>query len=248
MPDFLPAITSLADDRRGLGSVQAVLFGPYLLAGLTKDDWELRPGNSTSISDWIRAVPAEQNPKLVTLAQEFDDGVLVFSNSNHSIAMEEAPSEGSDAAVHASFRAIAVNSTTDNVIMLEPFDLPGMVVAARGPNGALIVSGDPGPDSTFRLVASLRDGKTYNTVSLESSIHPGCFVHGAADRATGKSVRLVCRPGAAARKEARFELYEGTRAYDPISFVARGTRRNFLLEPLINLKDETYTVYFNISV
>ncbi|CAA7407967.1 unnamed protein product [Spirodela intermedia] len=240
---------SIKDDRRGLGSVQAVLFGPYLLAGLTRDDWELRPGNSTSISDWIRAVPAEQNSQLITFTQEFDDGVLVFSNSNYSIAMEEAPSEGSDAAVHASFRAIAVNSTTKNLIMLEPFDLPGMVVAARRPNGALIVSGDPGPDSTFRLTAPPpRDGNPNSAVSLESSIHPGCFVHGAADRAAGKSVRLVCQRGAGARKEARFEIYQGTRAYDPISFVGRGTRRNFLLEPLINLKDETYTVYFNISV
>jgi hypothetical protein len=37
------------------------------------------------------------------------------------------------------------------------------------------------------------------------------------------------------------------RQYHPISFVAKGLRRNFLLEPLYSLRDEFYTVYFNLG-
>ncbi|XP_078442990.1 uncharacterized protein LOC144712614 [Wolffia australiana] len=236
---------AIKDDRVPLGSVQAVLFGPYLLAGLASDDWELSPGNFTELSDWIRPVPQEHQNQLVTLVQQFKNGVLVFSRTNSSITMEEAPVEGSNAAVLASFRAVPLNSSSESLIMLEPFDLPGMAVAPLDADQSLAISLSPGKESVFRLVA-LPKGEQ-NAVLLESMHHPGCFLHGPPRRAAGEKVRLVCGPPAATAKEARFSLYSGSRAYDPISFVARGTRRQFLLEPLANLRDETYTVYFNVT-
>ena len=224
-----------------LGSVQAILFGPYLLAGLTRDDWELYPGNSTSISDWIKPIPAVLDSQLVTLAQESNNSVLVFSRSNFSIFMEEAPPDGTQAAVHSCFRAIAVKVSLENLIMLEPFDLPGTVVEPLFRDGTLVISGTPGPEAAFRL--AVPPGGNNSTTTLESFMHPGCFMHGGA----GQKVRLVCAPGASAMREASFSLYRGTKMHDPISFVARGRRRNFILEPLMNLRDEIYTVYFNIS-
>ncbi|MQM17637.1 hypothetical protein Taro_050611 [Colocasia esculenta] len=241
---------AIQDDRPEYASVKAIFYGPYLLAGLTNGDWDISTGNSKSMSDWIAPVPSAYNSQLITLAQEFDDGLLVFSNSNNSITMEALPyDDGLDAAVHATFRVIAAvpaSSGPQQVVMLEPLNLPGMVVAVRRQDGALVVSATAGADSTFQLAMG-SDGKP-NSVALESVGRPGCFVYGVgeANGPAGQKVRLGCH-GGARRKEARFVVYGGMRAYNPIGFVAKGAKRNFLLEPLMSLKDETYTVYFNIG-
>lgn len=217
------------------------------------------------MSDWIKAVPSNYNSQLITLTQEFDGGALVFSNSNNSIAMEAVPYDGSDAAIRATFRAVLVDPPSNTsgalpqgnglrpgaLVMLEPLDLPGMVVADQGPKSGLVVSGAAGSDSTFRVVTGM-DGKE-GTVSLESASRRGCFVQGAAGYSAGERVRLVCEGAAGIHGgtppagASSFTLRLGMRPYHPISFVARGAKRNFLLEPLLSLRDESYSVYFYLG-
>ncbi|RWV92342.1 hypothetical protein GW17_00045295 [Ensete ventricosum] len=252
----------LADDRPEYGSLQALLFGPYLLAGLTSGEWDIKTGNSSSISDWITAVPASYNGQLVSLVQEANGKTLVFSNSNGSITMEEWPAEGTNSAVHATFRVIFQDSnrlhyflatkktkpaTAQNDAILEPFDLPGMVVAHRGPSNGLAVSTAATADSMFSVVQGL-DGRQ-NTVSLESSSQRGCFVSGGVDYSAGTKVRLICSSNSdvAFRRAVSFTPVSGLKQYNPISFVAKGAKQNFVLEPLLSLRDETYTVYFNVG-
>lgn len=61
------------------------------------------------------------------------------------------------------------------------------------------------------------------------------------------------RGGAAAAAAAGFEQAasfaqaEPLRRYHAISFFASGVRRSFLLEPLFTLRDEFYTIYFNLA-
>lgn len=251
----------MADDRAEYASLQAILFGPYLLAGLTSGDWDISTGNSSSISDWITAVPASYNSQLVSLVQESDSRAFVFSHFNGSLTMEEWPAEGTNSALHATFRAIFPDSgskhgqviasmkSAQTSVMLEPIDVPGMVVTRRGPSNDLAVAAaDATDDCVFNVVQGL-DGKK-DTVSLESSAREGCFVSGGVESSAGGKIRLMCisdsaaPPDASFRRAASFTPVAGLRPYNPISFTAKGKRRNFLLEPLLSLRDENYTVYF----
>ena len=126
--------------------------------------------------------------------------------------------------------------------MLEPFNLPGMVVVLRGVDKTLTVGVPPagGGPTIFNLVAGL-DGKA-GSVSLESQSNKGCFVH--------NSMKLSCKSpssGANSNQAASFVMEQGLSEYHPISFVAKWAMRNFLLQSLLNFQDEFYTVYFNIQ-
>ncbi|CAL9168435.1 unnamed protein product [Musa hybrid cultivar] len=249
----------IQDDRLEYGSIQAILFGPYLLAGLTNGCWDINTGNSSSISDWITAVPASYSGQLISLMQETNGKTLVFSNSNGSLTMEELPIEGTNAAIHGTFRFVFPEkvAAVQSYVMLEPFDLPGTTVVHRGPNNGLAVSSSsiaPGADAMFNIVQGL-DGE-HGTVSLESSTQRGCFVCGIGgsyfSAAGNKTVQLICPSDLeldmmSFRQTVSFTpVAGGLRQYHPISFVAKGVSRNFLLEPLLSLRDETYTVYFDI--
>lgn len=179
--------------------------------------------------------------------------------------MEEWPAEGTNSAVHATFRVIFQDSnrphslatkkmktktaTAQNDAILEPFDLPGMVVAHQGPSNGLAVSTAATADSMFSVVQGL-DGRQ-DTVSLESSSQRGCFVSGGVDYSysAGAKVRLICSSNSdvAFRRAVSFTPVSGLKQYNPISFVAKGAKQNFVLEPLLSLRDETYTVYFNVG-
>ncbi|XP_058071736.1 uncharacterized protein LOC131220878 [Magnolia sinica] len=260
---------TIKDERPEYASVQAILFGPYLLAGFTDGDWDLKTGTDKSLSDRITAIPTTYNSQLLSLTQEDVSATLIFTNSNNSIRMEKLPVAGTDSAVHATFRLVPMDadsshfsSQTDVIgksVMLEPFDLPGMAVVHQGPNNNLKIaipeggsgSSDDKGMSVFKVVAGL-DGKS-GTVSLESESQKGCFVYGIGgvnDNAE-ESVKLICqqgrRVGAGFHQAASFTMNEGMSEYHPISFVATGLKRNFLLSPLLSLRDESYTVYFNID-
>ncbi|XP_039124752.1 uncharacterized protein LOC120261113 [Dioscorea cayenensis subsp. rotundata] len=240
---------AIKDDRPEYASVQAILFGPYLLAGLTDGDWNL--GTGKAMSDWITPIPASYSSQLTTLSQELSRKTFVLSNSNKSLTMKDWPYDGTNDAVHATFRLIPDsktskdNATRPQYVMLEPFDLPGMVVVEQGPNNELSVdSPTNSSNSVFQMVAGL-DGKP-NTVSFESVKHPRCFI------SAGDTVKLLCqqgniRRGMALQQSTSFVMNEGLKQYHPISFIAAGAARNFVLEPLLSLKDETYSVYFNIN-
>ncbi|GMI94592.1 hypothetical protein like AT5G12950 [Hibiscus trionum] len=134
--------------------------------------------------------------------------------------------------------------------MVEPFDFPGMVLAHQGTENNLAITDSPNDDATysFRLVAGL-DGKD-NSVSLESVSQKGYYVYSNVNYSSSLSMKFSC---ILASSEAGFEqaisfvMNNGISEYHPISFVAKGQRRNFLMVPLQSFRDESYTIYFNIQ-
>ncbi|XP_058199393.1 uncharacterized protein LOC131314625 [Rhododendron vialii] len=245
---------AIKDDRPEHASTQAILYGPYLLAGLTSGDWDIKRDSSASLSDWITPIPASYNSHLITLSQKSGNSTLALTNSNHSITMENFPISGTNASVRATFRLVLNESTSSEFadpkdflgksVVLEPFDFPGMVVVHGGKDESLEVSNsDNGKDSVFRLVAGI-DGKT-GTASLESKSQEGCFVN----YKSSSSIKLSCNSESSDpefKQTASFVLGNGISQYHPISFVAKGAKRNFILAPLFSLRDESYTLYFNI--
>ncbi|KAL9458778.1 hypothetical protein AB3S75_007619 [Citrus x aurantiifolia] len=251
---------AIKDDQPAYASIQAILYGPYLLAGHTSGDWDIKTGSAKSLSDWITPIPASYNGQLVTFAQESGNSAFVLSNSNQSITMEKFPESGTDAALHATFRLIMKEESSSEVsslkdvigksVMLEPFDFPGMLVVQQGTDGEIVVSDSPkeGDSSVFRLVAGL-DGKD-ETISLEAVNQKGCFVYSGMNFNSGASLKLSCSTESSEdgfNEAASFVMEKGISEYHSISFLAKGARRNFLLAPLLSFRDETYTVYFNIQ-
>ena len=167
--------------------------------------------------------------------------------------MEKFPESGTDSSLHATFRLVLKDSTSlrfsepkdfiGKSVMLEPFNFPGMVVAHQGEDESLGISdSSDGKDSVFRLVPGL-DGKA-ETVSLESQ--EGCFVI----YKSSSSIKISCKSGSSNTEfdtSASFVMRDGISKYHPMSFIAKGLRRNFLLTPLLSLRDESYTPYFNIQ-
>ncbi|KAK6164192.1 hypothetical protein DH2020_001056 [Rehmannia glutinosa] len=253
---------TIKDDRPEYASLQAFLYGPYLLAGLSSGDWDIKIESHTSLSDWITPIPADYNFHLITLAQESENSTFVLTNSDHLIKMGKFPEPGTDAALKATFRLIVQNSEPENspasndaigkLVMLEPFDFPGTFMLHNGEGESLGLSDFSyirNKSSVFRLVAGL-DGKN-GTVSLEAESQKGCFIYSGLVNDSGASVKLNCSSGlldAGFRQATSFTLQDGISKYNPISFVAKGVRRNFVLIPLLSLRDESYTVYFNTSM
>ncbi|XP_042498492.1 uncharacterized protein LOC122076913 isoform X2 [Macadamia integrifolia] len=252
---------AIQDDRPEYASLQAILYGPYLLAGLSSGDGDIKTGTAHSVSDWITAIPKGYSSQLISISQVVSNATFFITNSNNSITMEKLPEPGTDFAVHATFRLIVsqdmnsshFSSLRDAIgksVLLEPFDLPGMLVVQKGPNDNLALASATNDKGmfTFKVVAGL-DGKN-NSVSLESESHHGCFVYSGLNYNAGTSVKLSCKSGttdAGFQNAASFNLNSGISEYHPISFVAKGAKRNFLLMPLLSLRDESYTVYFNIG-
>ncbi|KAH7560548.1 hypothetical protein ACOSP7_017256 [Xanthoceras sorbifolium] len=249
---------AIKDDRTQYASIQSILYGPYLLAGHSTGDWDIKTGSAKSASDWITPVPASYNQYLVTFTQKFGDSMFVLTNSNQTLAMAKFPESGTDAALHATFRLILSDASSSKVtsvkdyigqsVMLEPFDFPGMLVAWEGTDNKLVVTDSPseGVSSVFQLVAGL-DGGT-KTVSLQSKSQKGCFVRGGTKYGAG--MKLSCSEESSEsgyNEDASFVIDEGISKYHPISFVAKGAKRNFLLQPLLSFTDEFYTAHFNIQ-
>ncbi|CAL9060475.1 uncharacterized protein LOC103991142 [Musa acuminata AAA Group] len=265
---------AIQDDRPEFSSLKAVLFGPYLLVGLSSGEFEMgKQDVAQGLSDWILPVPDDHRLQLVSLTQESCGGTTFLSGVNASgldatrlLTMAASPKLGTNAAAQATFRLVYTDqkavpriasreAVIGRVVLLEPFDLPDKVVRHQGAGKGLVISvtEDVPQDrnaSMFRVVEGL-DGKA-TTISLEADSTPGCFVHH--DCASGNGVQLVCpandadRHGAAFQTAASFTFGKGLSGYHPISFTAKGTKRSFLLQPLLSLRDETYTTYFNIGV
>ncbi|XP_010091978.2 uncharacterized protein LOC21391350 [Morus notabilis] len=248
----------IKDDRPEYASIQGILYGPYLLAAHTSGDWEIKTGSASSPSDWITPIPSSYNNDLVTFSQQLGKSIFVLTNANQSITMKKLPESGTDAAVQASFRLIfeesssskhsTMNDIIGQTVKFEPLDLPGMVVVHQGEEDLTVAdsSSEKGSSSVFLLASGL-DGSS-ETVSLESESNRGCFVYNA-DYQSGGSLKLSCNnepSDAAFSQAASFVMNKGLSEYHPISFVAKGASRNFLLAPLLSLRDESYTVYFNI--
>ncbi|KAF8034680.1 hypothetical protein BT93_C0867 [Corymbia citriodora subsp. variegata] len=250
---------AIQDDRPEYASVHAILYGPYLLAGLTSADWEIKAKPDALLSNRITPIPASYSSQLLSLSQESGNSSYFLTNTNHSITMEKFAEPGTDSAVHATFRLVSKDPTALGItsrggmigtsVMLEPFDLPGMVVVQKGKDEDLSVEGlSEGSSSLFHVVAGL-DGKA-NTVTLESESQEGCYIYTGLNYAEGSSVKLGCVSDSSDSKfngASSFTLGDGVSSYHPMSFVAKGANRNFLLVPLMSLRDESYTVYFDIQ-
>ncbi|CAK9146746.1 unnamed protein product [Ilex paraguariensis] len=250
---------AIKDERPEFSSLQAILYGPYLLAGLSNGDWDIKTESATHVSDWITPIPANYNSHLITLSQESANSEFSLTNSNGLIRMEKFPEPGTNTSVHATFRLIlkelsssqfsAPKDAIGKSVMLEPFDLPGMFVVHKGTYENLEVADSSGDGSSvFLLVAGL-DGQD-ETVSLESESKKGCFVYSGVDYKSSTNIKLRCKSGSSDtefKQGTSFTLKDGISQYHPISFVAKGARRNFLLAPLLSLRDESYTIYFNIT-
>ncbi|PHT68392.1 hypothetical protein T459_27879 [Capsicum annuum] len=249
---------AIKDDRPEYASIQAILYGPYLLAGHSTGDWDVK-SKATSLSDLITPVPSDYNSHLISLTQESSNATFVLTSTNLSIQMEKYPEAGTDSAVSATFRLISNDKRTVNLfepqdfigklVMLEPFDFPEMLITHPGNDTSLVITqSSDGAGSLFRLVAGL-DGKD-GTVSLEFETQHGCFFNSGVDNQDTERVKLNCNSkslDAVFKQAASFKLGKGITQYHPISFVAKGAMRNFLLAPLLSFKDESYTVYFNIQ-
>nr|KYP71148.1 hypothetical protein KK1_010392 [Cajanus cajan] len=100
---------AIKDDRPEYASIQAILYGPYLLAGHTNGgDWDLKAG--ANHADWIVPIPASYNRQLVSFSQDLEDSTYVLANSNHSLAMQKLPESGTDLALQATFRLVLEES------------------------------------------------------------------------------------------------------------------------------------------
>lgn len=237
---------AIKDDRPEYASVQAILYGPYLLAGHTTRNWDIKADTNKAVADWITPIPSSYNSQLVSFSQDFDQSTFVITNSNQSLTMQKSPEPGTDVALQATFRLI-LKGAVSKTVMLEPIDLPGMIVSHQEPDQPLIVvdSSLGGPSSVFLVVPGL-DGRN-QTISLQSQSNKDCYVY--SDMSSGSGVKLRCKSDSEAsfNQAASFVSGKGLRLYHPISFVAKGGNQNFLLEPLFNFRDEHYTVYFNIQ-
>ncbi|KAM3289037.1 hypothetical protein P3S67_017324 [Capsicum chacoense] len=240
---------AIKDDRPEHATVQAILFGPYLLAGHSSGDWDIVANSTTALSDLITPIPADYNANLISLMQESGNTTFVLTNSNQSFQMEKYPEAGTNAAVSATFRLISLDKSSvkpseykdliGKQVMLELFDLPEMFISHQGQEQSLGIaaSSDEG-GSLFRVTAGL-DGKD-STVSLESESQKGCFIYSGVDYKSSSTVKLSCNTkssDAGFKQAASFTFGNGISEYHPISFVAKGTKRNFILSPLLSFRD-----------
>ncbi|XP_009125873.1 uncharacterized protein LOC103850835 [Brassica rapa] len=250
---------AIKDDRPEYASLQAILYGPYLLAGLTSREWSITTQAKDNI--WISSIPETHNSHLVTLSQQSGNVSYVLSNNNQTITIEAIPAPGTQAAVAATFRLVTADDSKGGIstgpeeligsqVMIEPFDFPGMLVT-QATDSSLAVQGSSSSDkeaSRFRLVAGV-DGKQ-GSVSLMLESKKGCYVYSDQTMKAGMKLRLKCESDGTDEKfkeAASFVLRKGMSQYNPMSFVMNGAQRNFVLSPLFSLRDETYNVYFSLQ-
>ncbi|KAJ0955091.1 putative six-hairpin glycosidase superfamily, beta-L-arabinofuranosidase, GH127 [Helianthus annuus] len=218
---------AIQDDRPEYVSLHAILYGPYLLVGLTVDDFDLQP-DSSSLSDWIVPVPQQFNSQLISLSQKTGHSTLALSHINNKITMQKFPSPVQTPPYSQPLDLYSPNNKTcfhklscwNHTVFL------------------VLFSYTKEEATVLRLTVIL-------LLQLEAQSEEGCFVSNA-----GGAVKLECDYGGSDDeflKATSFVVRDGISQYDPVSFVAKGLRRNFLLQPLFSLRDEHYTVYFNIN-
>lgn len=246
----------IKDDRQEYTSIQAILYGPYLLAGLSFGQWDIETEPEKSLADYISPIPENYNSDLISLSQESGTSKFVLATSRTSTSMEIFPEPGTDAAANSTFRLIPQegnsSSAIGKLVRLEPYNLPGTFLVHQGNDETLTVADANvnGKSSVFRVLDGLDDIK--GTISLESEDQKGCYIYSELmnTKQSGANVKLSCSstsPGANFKQAVSFRLEEGISKYHPISFVANGNNRSFLLSPLLSLRDESYTVYFNFT-
>jgi len=163
------------------------------------------------------------------------------------------------------------------VVSLELFSQPGSFLKHNGKDN-LISAGPPNcleytaVYDTQNLAMNLENSKTLgdcptadsvffslpgltgesDTVSFEAANQPGCFLSSSSgETSVAGGVFLRCKTSENENTfaaQSTFSVQRGVAAYHPFSFIAEGKRRNFLLAPLNSLRDESYTIYFDMQL
>jgi hypothetical protein len=277
------------DDRGSYSALHAIMYGPFVMTGLSTGEWKL--GHLGNLSKWMHPVPASYRSQLSTFSQDhFTDGQhsgpFVMACDNGTAVMSSVPVDGTNQCGLATFRVadpLGDHSQRiahgKRVVSLELFSQPGRFLKHNGQD-SLISAGPPNcleytavhdrlwnqklatnsekskilgdcpiKDSVFILLPGLT-GKS-DTVSFEAASQPGCFLSSSSDATSlPGGVFLRCKTS---QNDSTFDVMStfsvetGAAAYHPLSFIAEGEYRNFLLAPLSSLRDETYTIYFDIQ-
>jgi hypothetical protein len=292
----------IQDNRDKYSTLHAILFGPFVMAGLSSGDLRLGPvDNIVMLSKWITPIPSEYHTQLYSFRQTHVSGqessLLCICNMNGSAIMGPVPLEGTDEAGFSTFRLATplVNDRLQEssnfrykgnssfqidkkVVSFELFNEPGRYLAHNGENSIVTVvnqlshaqtldqrftSGvhtsqpetvDEGmsdfqaADAVFIVCPGLTEEKY--TVSFEAVSKPGCFLSSRND-GESEAIHVILRCKLTENDTgfdtmSTFTIEEGFASYHPVSFVARGGSRNFLLAPLSAYQDERYTTYFEI--
>lgn len=277
------------DDRRSYSSLHAIMYGPFVMTGLSTGEWKL--GHLGNLSKWMHPVPAAYRSQLSTFSQDHVtkgqySGPLVMACDNGTAVMSFVPVDGTNQCGLATFRvADPLGDHSQKIahgkrlVSLELFSQPGRFLKHNGKD-SLISAGPPNcleytavhdelwnqklvknsersktlgdcptEDSMFIFLPGLR-GKS-DTVSFEAASQPGCFLSSSSDATSVPGgVFLRCKTSkndSTFDAMSTFSVQTGVAAYHPLSFIAQGEYRNFLLAPLNSLRDETYTIYFDIQ-
>ncbi|KAJ7519429.1 hypothetical protein O6H91_20G037800 [Diphasiastrum complanatum] len=297
------ATEKVQDDRLEFSSLHAILFGPYVLAGLT--DGERSFGstmNLSSLPEWIIPVDPSISSQLYTFSQDvlashegllnknnfianetlirLDKSPFVLSHHSGSIVMDRLPSKGTDAALSSTFHVVSPvanilldyrslaeglssfhqsSSLLFEAVSLELFDRPGSYLAHQGKDGSNITilfispkpEGIPNDDllkAVFNILPSL-SGEEHK-ISFQAAGLPGCYIYAPIDAAKQEGVELRCsgsKDDTTFNHATSFSVQGGLSSYHPMSFIAYGPARNYLLYPLSAFMDESYTVYFDMA-
>jgi len=86
-----------SDDRTEYASVQAILYGPCLLAGRATSDWDIKNVAADSLSEWIAPISPPHNDHLVTFSQQ----------SRHNLFLDQFKHwSGNNSPLHSTFKCV----------------------------------------------------------------------------------------------------------------------------------------------
>ncbi|XP_028796140.1 uncharacterized protein LOC114751645 [Neltuma alba] len=269
-----PRLEPIKDNRPEYKTVNAIIFGPFLLVSHTVgEEWDLQVSDlNMKPEDYLHAIPATNHSHLFTFSQDSANSSFVLTNLNvtdsKTLAMEKLPQTGTVRATHATFNLVLldsikdtlfadINDVLDKPVLLEPVHLPGRHLIHQGPGKPLLLSNfstgsSDYQSSQFRVVHGL-DGRN-GSVSIESMGNKGCFLYSGVDYSEGEEVKLKCKSADSSNgtsttlfnKAVSFVAAKGLKEYHPISFIAKGLNTSYLMEPIHSFADDFYTPYLNI--
>ncbi|KAL1539610.1 hypothetical protein AAHA92_24070 [Salvia divinorum] len=210
---------AIQDDRPNYASLQAFLYGPYLLAGFSKESDEL--------------IKMEKSPEVGTDAALRATFRLVVKNSNSECSPASIPPIGKSVMLELfdfPGKFVLHNGEGKSLSVSNSSSMGKQSSVFR------LVAGLDGKDGTISLESKAPKGCfVYRELSNDSgaSVKLKC--------GSGTSDTEF-------QRASSFVLKDGVSKYHAISFIAKGVRRNFILSPLFSFIDESYTVYFNTSM
>ncbi|XP_002968213.2 uncharacterized protein LOC9631388 [Selaginella moellendorffii] len=249
----------IQDDREEHQSLNGIMFGPFVLAGLSHGEFDLGPVDTSSPSDWITPVNPSDNDLLYT----FRMGDYQLGHKHRTVTLDSASTNGTDWDFEATFKVISSSSPSlaaskhsglvGRVVSLELLDQPGRIIAHSGINKNLVVvDTSQFADSTnylsqanlgFKVVPGLASDRL---VSFESQDLPGCYIY-VDDWRVPAQLKCRSKENDGFDAKASFKASQGLRSYHPLSFVATSQGlRNFLLFPQLAYRDEHYAIYFDM--